>query len=418
MRTRLRRLLPDRPSRVEALLYLFNPGLALVGLLIVLVFSPADGPGSTPAGALVARSVAVVVGLAVCALALARRVRPGRTTAIVLVGSALIAARTVAVALIDPESANDSPLVGMVLLAVAVRRSPPRVAVPVGLFSATTWVATSVASAGVSGPALTSGATGWIIALLVGLLLRSGDGSRRVEELARVRAGERLLVARELHDLVARHVTGMVVRAQALTVVAPDLPAPARTALDDIEAAGGDALAAMRRMVDVLRDVDASGTAALSGLDELPSAAVDVETAVRGAIDEAGAGLTPPVRVTTDPELAGAEGSAPIPRELVTTVHRVVAEALTNVARHALAATEVRVDAAREGDDLVLTVTNDGVGAAARRGLRRGGFGLVGMGERVRALGGALDSGAEGGDRWVLRARIPLRRTGGDGAAP
>lgn len=408
------RLLPDRTAKVEALLYLLGPGLTAVGLVLVLVFSPSSGPGSTPTANLAARAVTVVVGLTLAALALARRVRPDRLTALVLAGGALGAASAVVTGAIDPPSVSGSFLASMVLFAVAVRRCPPRVAVLSGLLAAVTYGVSAVASSGSfvdalevlgGGPAprsTLSAATGWLVALLVGLLLRSGDGSRRVEALARVRASERLLVARELHDLVARHVTGMVVRTQALGVVAPDLPASARSALDDIETAGNDALAAMRRMVGVLREVDGNG---LAGLDDLPTAAVDVGSAIRGAIDEDGVqGLA--LRVDVDPALDA--GPAP-QRELLTTVHRLVAESLTNVARHAPAATDVDVTAAREDDDLVVAVANDGVAAGPRGAPGRGGFGLVGMSERVRALGGTLRSGPDGTGRWVVEARIPVR---------
>lgn len=402
------RLLPDRVAKLEAAIYVIGAGATVVGFVATLVLAPSSAPPS----ALLGRGLGVVAGLVVAVVALARRRRPDLMNVLALGGAATAAAAAIGVPLLDHEATRGgSFLAAIVLFAAAVRRCPPQVATASGALGVVTFAADAIArDPWISGnlPGDTVGdAVGWVVALLIGLLLRTRDGSRRVEALAHVRASERLLVAREMHDLVARHVTGMVVRAQALTVVAPDLPAPARSALDDIEASGGEALAAMRRMVGVLRDVGTDGD--LARLDDLPSAAVDVESAVRGAVDEAGpAGAD--VRVTVDD--TARTGAAPA-RELLTTVHRLVAEGLTNVARHAPAATAVDVAVTRDGGDLVLTVTNDGAGGAARRGLQRGGFGLVGMGERVRALGGTLDGGRDGPDRWVLAARVPVREAVG-----
>ena len=90
--------------------------------------------------------------------------------------------------------------------------------------------------------------------------------------------------------------------------------------------------------------------------------------------------------------------------EVVTTAHRLLTEALTNVRRHAPNATEVTVTAELDGPWLVLEVDND---AAERPGA--GGYGLVGMAERVAAVGGTVRVGPEQGQRWRVTARLPLR---------
>lgn len=99
---------------------------------------------------------------------------------------------------------------------------------------------------------------------------------------------------------------------------------------------------------------------------------------------------------------------APAP-EVITTVHRVVLEALTNVRRHAPEAANVRVEARVQHDPvadvLVLEVVNDAVRDSSGDGA---GYGLVGMAERVTALGGALRAGAESGRRWRITVRLPL----------
>jgi len=94
--------------------------------------------------------------------------------------------------------------------------------------------------------------------------------------------------------------------------------------------------------------------------------------------------------------------------EAATTVHRVIMESVTNAHRHAPQARELAVDVRIDGDWLVVEVVNDGV-RSAPAGDR--GYGLVGMAERVDALGGSLLAGAAPGQRWRVCARLPLGRT-------
>jgi signal transduction histidine kinase len=101
-------------------------------------------------------------------------------------------------------------------------------------------------------------ALGWGGAVAIGLVLREMETRRRAA-LEDVRSAERMELARELHDVVAHHVTGIVVAAQAAAVVARTSPDDVDRALAAIENAGTDALAAMRRMVGVLRGQDAGG---------------------------------------------------------------------------------------------------------------------------------------------------------------
>jgi signal transduction histidine kinase len=96
-----------------------------------------------------------------------------------------------------------------------------------------------------------------------------------------------------------------------------------------------------------------------------------------------------------------------VPPELATTVHRVLLEALTNVRRHAPKATAVRVTLHRADDVLVVEIGNDGV-RTPPSGEHHRGYGLVGMRERVAALGGTLRAGQEPDRRWLVEARIPL----------
>ena len=222
------------------------------------------------------------------------------------------------------------------------------------------------------------------VAVGVGVYLRWSDW-RRVVAGEAARADERLEIAREVHDLVGHHVTAMVVQAQAARHVAEHQPAAAASALESIEAAGTDALAAMRRMVGGLRDD--SPTRPASSWDDVDRVIADA--LARGE----------PVWATIDPAVRGAAGG------LAPSVHRIIAEALTNVRRHARGAKRVEVAVVRRERLLVLSVHDDGMPAVS---VARGTFGIVGMRERAAALGGSLSAGPAPGGGWVVHAELPI----------
>lgn len=234
----------------------------------------------------------------------------------------------------------------------------------------------------------------------IGIYLRALDHRGALAAVA-ARRDERLELARELHDLVAHHVTGIVVQAQAAQVVADRDPSAAGTALERIEGAGKEALDAMRRLVGSLRDDEGTQGAApvappvgLAGLDDL-------------AATSAGTGL--PVELTIDDEARRAASTT-----VAASTHRIVQESLTNARRHAVDATAAQVDVRRDGADLVVTVTDDGRQPVGGPRSDRPGYGLVGMTERAHALGGTLVAGpvAPPAHGWSVQARLPL--DGGD----
>jgi signal transduction histidine kinase len=237
-------------------------------------------------------------------------------------------------------------------------------------------------------------ALGWGGAVTVGLVVREFQTRRRAA-LDDVRTSERMELARELHDVVAHHVTGIVVAAQAAAIVARTSPDEVDRALAAIENAGTDALAAMRRMVGVLRGQQSEG-ARTPGADlrEVPALVERFDPDRRL------------VRLTTD---AGLE-HAVLPAGVAATGYRVIQEALTNIRRHAPGAVAVEVDIRIREEALHVTVRNDAVHAAPvvpRAGT--GGFGLVGMSERVAALGGTLTAGPTAAGVWTVSALVPLR---------
>ncbi|PWU52166.1 two-component sensor histidine kinase, partial [Micromonospora globispora] len=230
-------------------------------------------------------------------------------------------------------------------------------------------------------------AAAWLVAVAAGGALRV-VAERRRATAEQIRRDERLELARELHDVVAHHITGIVVQAQAAQLVTDRQPERARESLAGIESAGSDALAAMRRLVGVLRDGDDPAPVS-AGPEHLGSL---VERFARHGL------AVLPRMPDEDPGW---------PPEVTATVYRIVREALTNVARHAPGAGTVRVAVAEEGGVVTVEVIDDGPPARARP-LRRGGYGLVGMRERVQALGGRLSAGPRPGGGWSVSAALPV----------
>jgi signal transduction histidine kinase len=230
---------------------------------------------------------------------------------------------------------------------------------------------------------------GFSLAAGAGLYLRWIDHERR-RDLGLVRQQERLAIAQELHDVVAHHVTGIVVQAQAAQEVWSERPEVAPDALARIEAAGAEALASMRRLVSTLRADETGPLAPAATLDDLQALADRSEAM----------GL--PVHLHFD-------GVDELPPAVGPSIHRVVGEAITNAQRHATGATAVEVRLRAVGDELTVEVVDDGDPArAARSGAP--GYGLTGMAERTEALGGRFEAGPVPGGGWRIRARLPLGR--------
>jgi signal transduction histidine kinase len=238
------------------------------------------------------------------------------------------------------------------------------------------------------------GLLAWGGALGVGLWLRFVDARHQLAVDA-ARRDERLELARELHDVVAHHVAGIVVQAQAARLVAARRPETLEPTLAGIESAGTDALGAMRRVVGLLRDAGDPGDA--GGVTHGPEE-------VAGLVARF-AGHGPPVQL-----LLPDDGQGSWPPEVASTVYRVVQEALTNVVLHAPEAAAVTVIVENGPSGVTVEVIDDGrAGPAAPSWLARGGgYGLVGMRERVEALGGRLHAGPGPAGGWAVRALVPL----------
>jgi signal transduction histidine kinase len=230
-------------------------------------------------------------------------------------------------------------------------------------------------------------------AIGLGVYLRTIESSRQ-RAVDAVRAEQRAEFARDLHDFIAHHVTGIVVQAQGAKFIAEQDPQRVLLALEQIEQAGAETMASMRRMVGVLRDPSSKPDAPLAPVAGVPELGLLTEqfTAAGG----------PLARLHLD----GDAGDLPV--EVSTSAYRVVMEALTNIRQHASAARVADVWVRRTPDWLLVRIANDGQPPKPAIPRERPGYGLVGLTERVRAVGGRITAGPgiEGG--WVVDAAFPL----------
>ena len=204
-------------------------------------------------------------------------------------------------------------------------------------------------------------------------------------EAARVVAEERTRIARELHDVVAHHLTALIIRAQAADRVATTQPEVATASMGWIATTAKEALTAIRQTVRVLRSD--STFAPGPTLADLP----DIAARVRDA------GLDIELRV--QPSLPALDPQVEL------AVVRIAQEALTNTLRHASAHRAV-VSLRSEDGGLMLDVDDDG-GTDPTAPRATGGHGLLGMRERAVSCGGSLDIGRSALGGWRVRAWLP-----------
>jgi signal transduction histidine kinase len=211
---------------------------------------------------------------------------------------------------------------------------------------------------------------------------RSAALERQAEQATAV---ERARIAREMHDIVAHHLSVIVLQAAGARASGR----PAEATLEKIEDSARQALTETRRLLGVLRDPgEETRLAPQPGIGDLDALAASVQAA----------GL--PVRLVID-------GDAALPATVDVSVYRIVQEALTNVLKHAgPARVDVTIDCGQ--DAVTIEVADDGT---AEPGRQAGGHGLAGMRERAAVFGGELAAGPRPGGGYAVRARLPL----GDG---
>ncbi|GGM56297.1 sensor histidine kinase [Dactylosporangium sucinum] len=236
------------------------------------------------------------------------------------------------------------------------------------------------------------GEIAWIAARRQHQLEVQADQLRASQAEARERAvmGERVRIARELHDVVAHHVSVMGVQASAARRVLDRDAGKAKTALASVEQSARTAVDELRRMLSLLRQGDGpdreTAGAGLDRVDDLVASARE-------------AGLTVTAGVFGEP--------ADLPESLSQAAYRIVQEAVTNTIKHA-GATTIDVRIRYLADELEVDVADNGHGST---GAGPGGLGLIGMRERVAAHDGVLEAGGRTGGGFRVRARFPLHRT-------
>jgi signal transduction histidine kinase len=235
----------------------------------------------------------------------------------------------------------------------------------------------------------------WLAGVLVrarrqaaSLAARNAALQRQAEQAA---DAERARIARELHDIVAHHLSVMVLLAAGARA-SGKAAGPALENLENIENSGRQALAETRRLLGVLRDTgEETGLAPQPGIGELEALAASVRAA----------GQPVNLVISGDP--------AAVPAAVDVSVYRIVQEALTNVLKHAgHACADVTIGCADEA--VTIEITDDGTRKPGDR-VPAGGHGLAGMRERVAVFGGELCARPRPGGGFAVRARLPL----GDG---
>ncbi len=233
------------------------------------------------------------------------------------------------------------------------------------------------------------GAAVLLLAGAIGVAVRYAS-ELRAQELAGLQSREREALARELHDTVAHHVSAIAVRAQAGRVVAAARPEAAVDALSVIEEEASRALEEMRAIVGTLRRDERADRRPQQGVRDLPR------------LEQRSGGPGPRVVVNVIGDLDDLGGSVDA------ACFRLVQEAVTNALRHARQATEVQVQVEGADDVVRVRVVDDGRDAGAT-GASTSGYGLVGMAERTKLLGGTFAAGPCPDGGWAVEASFPRR---------
>jgi signal transduction histidine kinase len=269
-----------------------------------------------------------------------------------------------------------------------------------------------------------------LLAVVTAFGIIGAQTRRESEEAARIEhalAAERARIARELHDVVAHQMTGVILQAQGAASVIDADPRRATVALRSIEEGSRSALVEMRRLLGVLRE----GESAVGA---------EVTDERRGAPQPTLDGITDLIRSYSrstssnpddrdlddfDPEellargrepdevgrtvvrLSISDGAHAAPAGLQASAHRIVQEAFTNIARH-VGRASVDVDVRVAAEDLVVRVVNGRAVEPPVAQVTGAGLGLLGMRERAEALGGTLHAGPTDDGGWEVEAVLPL----------
>ncbi|MFD8411843.1 sensor histidine kinase [Streptomyces sp. NPDC059650] len=333
----------------------------------------------------------IVIGLAVAAV-LVRRAPVATLSLMLVTACALIFVTN------TPQMTFVPVVAGAVALGRVASSRPRRVALTAVAVTVLAVLLGQLARPVLGGPGLVLAQSQLPIVVLAWLI---GDSMRRSRESAaqeqarateQALAEERLRIARELHDLVAHSIGIIAIQAGVGSRVIDKQPAQAREALQAIESTSRETLASLRRTLVALRRSEPAPLAPTPGLDGLEqlAAATGSDTGVRIEVVRSGE-------------------RRPLPPDIELAAFRIVQESLTNVVRHAGAAT-CRVAVGYGDGELALEITDDGrATASAHSG---SGFGITGMRERTALLGGRFEAGPLPGGGFRVVAGLPVDPAG------
>ncbi|WP_051945118.1 sensor histidine kinase [Streptacidiphilus rugosus] len=296
----------------------------------------------------------------------------------------------------------------VLLLFVTAQRYGRDIAVAVDLLTAAAVLLPAVLVVDLPVVVLAVAAVGVTLVLVLGESIHSRLVAERHLEQAEQqrRAGlarqavleERSRIARELHDVVAHHMSMIAIQAEAAPYKEPDLPEQTRRTFAAIREASTTALTEMRRVIGLLREEDEGAERAPQpGIDSIP----DMVRAARRA------GMQVDLTLTGGPERPSTV--------LDVSVYRIVQEALSNAGRHAPGA-HVAIEVDRNADGVRIHVADDGCPASTTASPPpggNGGHGLTGMRERAALLGGTLRAGRRASGGFEVTAVLPM-----EGAVP
>jgi signal transduction histidine kinase len=253
----------------------------------------------------------------------------------------------------------------------------------------------------------------------------------RSEQLARIAeldrraaiSAERARMARDLHDVVAGHLSAIAIQSEAVLSMADKDPATVRKVLEAVRENAVSSLTEMRAMIRMLRSDDEDSLVAPARLRDVgrlveSARAGGLRVEVRSNLPMVRGELTSAASVTREPAADGAcaQGTlatatdTSLPAAVDQAAYRVVQEALTNAVKHAPGA-QATLSVEQSDGHLVVEVTNDlttATGATPTSEAGRAGTGLISMRERAEAVGGTLDVGPDG-RTWRVRAVLPTK---------
>ena len=388
--TRSARLLPRLPEtawrRIDGALGV----LYAIPASMVLVNEAAGTPGT----------IAALLAAIGCSVTLVlRRSRP-----LLLLTIQLIVA--VAVQVLEPRGVSVT-LLPIVLVLYTIASEVTKVRITVAALAASVTVALGTAlpgfrQLGAASTFVTLYVISWTLGYAVGLhrrdLRQQLEHERQSAEAERERAElrltrERIRIARELHDIVAHGISVVTVQAGYAGLVFDDDPEQARSALSTIETTGRRTLTELRELLTLLRRESVKGDlpplVPAPCLDDLPALVSRLSAA----------GLTVHLETSGRPR--------PLPAGLGLAAYRILQEALTNVVRHADAAT-ARVVLDYQADALSIVISDPGCGSA--RADIADGHGIIGMRERAALYGGSVEAAPLPGSGFAVRCLLPLPR--------